>query len=237
MSLPNAPLDPTLDPITGLPVDQIHVPQYQLPLASQPINLSELNAQGKQSQWLYPDNIPPVVARLQARDLTNANNAQDLSTDGKRNLNVNIAANSAGSIGGSKGFSTGVLGVAFNFGKNTEGSDSSGLIANLPVSQYPKWLGCWANCTYMATVSSSNDEASGYIQLQGGTSGHLLWVAAFSFITMTQTINIPQNNAISYMFPYPIDMATAFPGDTTVQLTASFFDPSMFITGQVYFSL
>lgn len=97
----------TLDPITGLPEGQVYVPQYQLPLASQPVNLSELNAQGKQSQWLYPDNIPPVLARLQARDLTNPGNAQDLSTDGKRNLNVDIAAISPGvNIGGG-----GALGV------------------------------------------------------------------------------------------------------------------------------
>lgn len=92
MSINNPPTDPTLDPVTGIPLDASYATQYQVPLGSQPINLEELNAQGKQGNWLYPDNLPPVVARLQARDLTNPGNAQDLSTDGQRNLNVNINA-------------------------------------------------------------------------------------------------------------------------------------------------
>lgn len=88
------------DPLTGLDLSTLTDQGYQIPLNSIPVPLSDLNAKGKQTGFLYPDNVPPVLANLNAMDSTNPLNAQTLQTDGAHRLLVNTGQSGGG--GGSE---------------------------------------------------------------------------------------------------------------------------------------
>lgn len=237
MSLPNAPIDPTLDPITGLPVGQVYVPQYQVPLASQPINLSELNAQGKQSQWLFPDNMPPVVARLQARDLTNPGNAQDLSTDGNRNLNVDIAAISPGvNIGGSGLTPTKVQTLQFSTGNAV--TPFSGPLGPYNLSTYKTLYSSTVTIAYQPSNSSANGVSLFTCYLQGVTSGYPLYIAMFPFITKAGALSTSQLiETITLPLMVPWNIAGILANDTQFWINFSFPDSYSYIAGIMVFGI
>lgn len=152
MAIQPAPTDPTLDPVTGLPVGADYATQYQIPLNSQPLNLTELSAQGRQSNWIWPDQLIPVLARLQARDLTNEGNAQDLSTDGRRNLNVNIASSSVPS-GGSAAW-------AYTTGKQADSHSGFGMQPFDTIKPAPTKLYSFTGCAFPYDIAASSGSAT-----------------------------------------------------------------------------
>ena len=89
---PAAPIDP-------YGRDQFDLPLDQIPLTTDRIPYKQLGALGRYQGQTLPDTAPPVLAELFASTSTFVGDL--LSTDGQRNLNVNLAAggSSAGGVG------------------------------------------------------------------------------------------------------------------------------------------
>lgn len=85
-----------IDPYTGLDLAAYEQTEYQIPLASNPMLAPEWEPKGRYTDVLHPDNIPTFFGTLQAYNNESPKNVQALSTDGNKNLNVNIAAGGGG---------------------------------------------------------------------------------------------------------------------------------------------
>lgn len=77
-------IDPIFDPNDVLPND----PYLQIPLDAQPIDLEGLSAQGKQRQWIHPDNIIPTTASMHGQKYSNMQQAQVATFNDDKQLRV-----------------------------------------------------------------------------------------------------------------------------------------------------
>lgn len=90
--------DPTIDPITGLPVLDTSGIVQQIPLGRQTVDYAGWNATAQPTRSpIYPDDVIPVFANVQGQHPTTGN-AQNVGTDGKNALLVSDV--NAGSGGG-----------------------------------------------------------------------------------------------------------------------------------------
>lgn len=84
-----------LNTIPAIPSDLNY---QEIPLGVDPIPYQQLSATGRYPQHVMPDTLPPFLSVLSSTD--RQMNPDLLSTDGKRNLNVNIASGGASGGGG-----------------------------------------------------------------------------------------------------------------------------------------
>jgi hypothetical protein len=91
--------DPTIDPITGLPILDTSPIVQQIPLGRQTVDYAGWNATAQPTRTpLYPDDVIPVFANVQGQH-PQTGNAQNVTTDGEGRLNVHTFPEGGGGGG------------------------------------------------------------------------------------------------------------------------------------------
>lgn len=186
----------TLDAIPDLSSPPI----VELPMGIDPIPYGQWGLQGRYPRQVMPDTIPPVYSVLGATD---ANfNPDTLSTDGKRNLNVNIAAGGGGGGGGLspqkwRGSGNQIMDLTVANGSSlTISSDTGSYLLGAVVS--------------MAPDTGATPTGSGIVMFTmvnfSNPTGTWMPIAAF-MVNVTASAQSTCQSA-QVMFPVPVDNST-----------------------------
>jgi len=225
--------EPQFDPITGLPIDVSTSSVFTIPLNSQPLLAPEWAPQGQPPDGQYPDRIPTVFGTLQAHNNAVPRTVQSLSTDGNKNLNVNIAAG-----GSSSSAPTATINTASNLAAwNSSDTGSERVLSsfNFTFGGHDHVFGVSFSITFICHAADGHNM---YIYLGGNSSldtAHAinLWgYSTFGGSDLTDGTQVTVADTI--MFPYPLTCALAWPNSNLARIVG-YSDRTEFLgSGTIY---
>jgi hypothetical protein len=202
--------DPTIDPITGLPILDTSPIVQQIPLGRQTVDYAGWNATAQPTRTpLYPDDVIPVFANVQGQH-PQTGNAQNVGTDGHGRLLVSgLSGGSSPAHPPMTTFNTD--GYSTSHGDNTMGSD--------PLTQ-DAWF-----CGYSVSLSVANPQAAlgsdatirFQLFLEGTDNGGRFYYDTLSLPGGPSCTVNSMTTSAHIMFPASVDINAAIGPDTQVE--------------------
>ncbi len=174
--------DPTIDPITGLPIFDSSGIIQQIPLGRQTTDFASWNATAQPTRGpLFPDDGYPVFSNVQGQH-PQTGNAQSVNTDGNHALLVSDVN------GGSGGLSP-VVGLSYSSVEANTTTSSSRTLVGSGASNITTRIYGWDWSVRVSAVESVFPANYGFAQLQidgGPYSGNDLMLSNWVFSNVVQ---------------------------------------------------
>lgn len=208
-----------LDPVTGAPLLTPDLGNIdQLPYKVQPVPLADQTNQPQLGRaYLYPDDVPPVLANINAMNGNQQDQAQTLHTDGNHALNV--AVTSGG--GGSPPNLIKALGVQQDqrrFNTGTGGSFTD--ISAIPTSSSNKIFGVSYYAAFI--VDGTSRTGTSFMSMAGNNgdpANFFIWGD-----NQSGTPNLPTGSLVvikdTMMFPWPLSIPDVWPRSDHIYINA-----------------
>ena len=205
MSIP----DPTIDPITGLPILDTSGIVEQIPLGNQIVDYSGWNASAQPTRGpLYPDDVIPTFANVSGQH-PGTSNAQSIQSDGNHALKVSVVNAASG------GVSAPVIFVATNQGYQTTVLNTLTPTTTWNQSDYKTMLGYHVSVWWMSAGGGTGPPGWLTFRIHGNGGGGQQNFVSFPAIDQAVVMNNPVSMTAGAMFPGGMNLNTLFPGSTT----------------------
>ena len=209
MSIP----DPTIDPVTGLPLLNPNTPIQQIPLGADVFPFADLKASAQPARGpIYGDDIIPTSSLTSAQHPTLAN-AQTVQTDGNHAMKV-FQVNPSG------GGTTPLNIKTYQTNGYAWTGSSSDVPAQVPAASY-RYLYGWEIAVYWMTHGVGTGPPSSLsFSIRGDGFLPAFILANFPTIHSAATMNNPIASQSSVWLSTPWDMQAMMPGSTNYQFDA-----------------
>jgi hypothetical protein len=208
--------DPTVDPITGLPILDISPIVQQIPLGRQTVDYAGWNATAQPTRTpLYPDDVIPVFANVQGQH-PQTGNAQNVGTDGHGRL---LVKDDTGGGGG---------GLTFKAYTPQDASDDENstvtnkVLGSITVADQPYVYGFTIDCFFWwkdTAIGVIHDDF--VVVLYAPTTASARTLARIGILLNRTTASPYSESHHDIMFPAPMDLAAMFPGQAAVTIAFS----------------